>query len=162
MTDVIDQRPVVVTHEQEIVYVETLNGRNGLSAYQIAVINGFVGTEAQWLNSLKGANGSGATQHIFSFGDVAQSTLVTIAPNSIVFRVDVVITTPFNGSGFNLTVGDAGDNARLFSDIDMSVAATYTTTPGYKYLSSTPINSYLTVDNTTTQGNGLILVYISE
>lgn len=104
----------------------------------------------------------GAVQHTFSFGDVAQSVLVTTSINSVVLRVDVIITTPFNGSGFNLTVGDAGDNARLFSDIDMTIAATYSTTPGHKYLTSTPINSYLTVDNTTTQGSGLILVYISE
>ena len=42
----------------------SLNGKlNGLekiqgySAYQVAVINGFVGTEAEWLESLKGAQG---------------------------------------------------------------------------------------------------------
>lgn len=38
--------------------VNGLNGRdgtNGLSAYQIAVQNGFVGSNAEWLNSLKGA-----------------------------------------------------------------------------------------------------------
>ena len=33
------------------------NGTNGSSAYQIAVANGFVGTEAQWLASLKGEQG---------------------------------------------------------------------------------------------------------
>jgi hypothetical protein len=33
------------------------NGTNGLSAYQIAVNNGFVGTEAQWLTSLQGPIG---------------------------------------------------------------------------------------------------------
>ena len=32
------------------------NGTNGLSAYQIAVANGFVGTEAEWLSSLQGAS----------------------------------------------------------------------------------------------------------
>jgi hypothetical protein len=32
-------------------------GGNGLSAYQIAVNNGFVGTEAEWLASLVGADG---------------------------------------------------------------------------------------------------------
>lgn len=31
--------------------------RNGLSAYQIAVINGFVGTEVEWLASLVGDDG---------------------------------------------------------------------------------------------------------
>ena len=33
-------------------------GRDGKSAYDIAVENGFVGTESQWLESLKGADGN--------------------------------------------------------------------------------------------------------
>lgn len=33
------------------------NGRDGDSAYQIAVNNGFVGTEVEWLESLRGENG---------------------------------------------------------------------------------------------------------
>lgn len=33
------------------------DGEDGLSAYQVAVANGFVGTEAAWLLSLKGAKG---------------------------------------------------------------------------------------------------------
>ena len=33
-------------------------GEDGKSAYEIAVDNGFVGTEAQWLNSLHGADGA--------------------------------------------------------------------------------------------------------
>ena len=32
----------------------TTAGANGLSAYEIAVVNGFVGTEAEWLVSLVG------------------------------------------------------------------------------------------------------------
>jgi hypothetical protein len=37
-------------------------GSDGASAYQVAVNNGFVGTEADWLNSLEGADGAtGAT-----------------------------------------------------------------------------------------------------
>lgn len=31
-----------------------LPGPPGLSAYQVAVLNGFVGTEAEWLASLEG------------------------------------------------------------------------------------------------------------
>ena len=34
------------------------DGANGLSAYEIAVNNGFVGTEQEWLLSLKGADGA--------------------------------------------------------------------------------------------------------
>lgn len=36
-------------------------GKDGLSAYEIAVANGFVGTEAQWLASLKGEPGDPGT-----------------------------------------------------------------------------------------------------
>lgn len=34
-----------------------LNGKDGLSAYEIALKNGFVGTESEWLDSLKGKDG---------------------------------------------------------------------------------------------------------
>ena len=37
--------------------VDYFDGVNGKSAYQIAVDNGFVGTEAEWLASLRGADG---------------------------------------------------------------------------------------------------------
>lgn len=45
--------------ENEIVDIQgslslVLRGQDGLSAYEVAVKNGFVGTEAQWLESLKG------------------------------------------------------------------------------------------------------------
>ena len=33
---------------------EVLHGKDGKSAYQIALDNGFVGTEEEWLESLKG------------------------------------------------------------------------------------------------------------
>ena len=36
-------------------------GADGLSAYQIAIANGFVGTEADWLASLSGSSGSSAS-----------------------------------------------------------------------------------------------------
>lgn len=35
-----------------------IKGDNGLSAYEVAVKNGFVGSEAEWLESLKGADGN--------------------------------------------------------------------------------------------------------
>lgn len=39
----------------ETEWLETLNGK---SAYQIAVKNGFIGTEQEWLDSLKGESGN--------------------------------------------------------------------------------------------------------
>ncbi len=37
--------------------IDGLNGRDGLSAYQIALENGFIGSESDWLLSLKGERG---------------------------------------------------------------------------------------------------------
>ena len=42
---------------QGIAGVNGVNGTDGSSAYEIAVLNGFVGTETQWLLSLVGATG---------------------------------------------------------------------------------------------------------
>ena len=36
-------------------------GKNGKSAYEIALDDGFVGTESAWLTSLKGTNGKNGT-----------------------------------------------------------------------------------------------------
>ena len=48
-------------------YTSSGSGTAGKSAYEIAVDNGFVGTETEWLESLKGADGAdGVTPHIDS------------------------------------------------------------------------------------------------
>lgn len=46
----------------EAEYLLSLNGTNGVSAYQVAVNNGFIGTESDWLLSLKGTDGVSAYQ----------------------------------------------------------------------------------------------------
>jgi len=40
------------------------DGANGLSAYELAVSQGFVGSLSDWLDSLKGADGADATNNI--------------------------------------------------------------------------------------------------
>ena len=42
------------------------NGRDGKSAYEVAVDNGFVGTEQEWLESLKGRDGVSGTSEAVS------------------------------------------------------------------------------------------------
>lgn len=54
----IDENIKVELNEDDPIFVVVDNERQGLSAYQIAVANGFVGTEQDWLNSL-GSSGSG-------------------------------------------------------------------------------------------------------
>lgn len=52
------------------------DGTNGKSAYQVAVDNGYSGTEAQWLASLKGADG-------VSLGEVELTQEVTTETDSV-------------------------------------------------------------------------------
>lgn len=61
-----------------------MTGPQGKSAYEVAVANGFVGTEAQWLESLKGSGGSGID--------------ATLA-NDLIVR-NVAIGSIFNGQTF--------------------------------------------------------------
>jgi len=43
------------------------DGADGLSAYQIAVANGFVGDQAEWLASLQGADGNDGTDGLSAY-----------------------------------------------------------------------------------------------
>lgn len=75
---------VVIENDcEEVTIVCSGLGQQGLSAYQIAVINGFEGTEAEWLESLKA---------VASLADIE----------------DVSITTPLNKQGlyYNTTTSE--------------------------------------------------------
>ncbi len=71
-TGVIDDAPIKQFITDEVAKIpkpqdgedgkdSTVPGPPGKSAYEVAVANGFSGTEAQWLASLKGADGQNAT-----------------------------------------------------------------------------------------------------
>lgn len=64
-------------------------GDSGLSAYQIAVKNGFVGTEQEWLDSLKGEDGTGGGGNAVTYVDGTEVTT----------RVDFI----FNGTTSDTT-----------------------------------------------------------
>jgi len=55
-----------VTGWGSLVGADGTNGENGISAYQVALANGFVGTQAQWLASLVGAAGANGTPLIYN------------------------------------------------------------------------------------------------
>jgi hypothetical protein len=56
MADIIieveDETPILLEVET-VVPIEIEVNHDGLSAYEIALVHGFVGTEAEWLESLK-------------------------------------------------------------------------------------------------------------
>lgn len=63
-------------------------GAQGLSAYQVALANGFVGSEAAWLASLVGPPGSG--------GEILTEEL----PSSTLVIVDTVLFSTFNSAEY--------------------------------------------------------------
>ena len=54
---IIQENPIVLEINLNTICIGNA-GDDGLSAYQIAVNNGFIGTEPEWLDSLKGDSGS--------------------------------------------------------------------------------------------------------
>lgn len=61
--------PIVETiiGEGPYIPVDGQDGAKGDSAYEVAVVNGFVGTEAEWLLSLKGAKGDDGLNGLSSY-----------------------------------------------------------------------------------------------
>lgn len=74
-------------------------GAAGLSAYQIAVANGFVGTATEWLNSLKGATGATGPANTLSIGTVSSGSTPAVS---------VTGTAPNQTLNFVLPKGDTG------------------------------------------------------
>ncbi len=60
--------------------IDYFDGVNGKSAYQIAVDNGFVGTEAEWLASLRGADGKDGVQPDWNQNDETAQDYVKNRP----------------------------------------------------------------------------------
>ena len=85
------------------------DGADGLSAYEIAVQNGFVGTEAEWLASLQGTDGQDGAD---GQGGVTQAgTNVTITGDgtpTTPYIIDAIQTISTNGSPGNLSLNDGG------------------------------------------------------
>ena len=60
--------------------IDYFDGVNGKSAYQIAVDNGFIGTEAEWLASLRGADGKDSMQPDWNQNDKTAQDYVKNRP----------------------------------------------------------------------------------
>ena len=86
------------------------NGKDGLSAYQIAVANGYQGTQTQWLQSLVGATGNTGAD-----GDNGWSAVLKTVPrgNDIVLQVYDWV----GGTGTKPAVGQYLSSNGLVSNI---------------------------------------------
>ena len=85
------------------------DGQDGLSAYQIAIGNGFKGSEAEWLDSLKGEDGSdgedGQDGKDFTFEDFTPEQLEDLKLK--------VVDTEFDGDGNTIVTLNDGSEVTL-------------------------------------------------
>lgn len=110
---------------------------------------------------IPGAAGLGAIRKDFGFGDSTPDLIVMANAGDVVYGVEIVIMTPFDGTGAALTIGDSAQNDRLMQSTqnDPATPATYGAIPDYKYPAVTPINLYISPGAGATQGAGFILIY---
>ncbi len=96
----------------------------------------------------------------FSYGDVSPELITTIPSGMLIFNVEIIIKTTFNGTSPVLTIGDAANYSSLMNNTqnDPTTTGTYESTPSFAYGSNTPIYISITPGSGTTQGNGYITV----
>ena len=92
--------------KEQLERVEQLS--DGKSAYEIAVDNGFVGTESQWLNTLKGADGFSPTATITQ---TQSGATVTITDKNGTTTANLSNGAP--GQDYVLTAQDKDDIAAI-------------------------------------------------
>ena len=117
------------------------SGTAGKSAYEIAVDNGFVGTETEWLESLKGAegtNGATFTPYVSSSGELSwtndgdkENPATVNIKGSKGDRGDSGVTTPINGF-FTMYV-DGDGNLWVLSEDDLTNTFEYDAETGNLY-----------------------------
>lgn len=79
------------------------DGKDGKSAYELAVDNGFVGTVEEWLLSLHGKDGSDGTDNLPNYTEEEAGKVLTVAEDGV-----LVWKTPTGGSGGGYFTGTAG------------------------------------------------------
>ena len=122
-------------------YTSSGSGTAGKSAYEIAVDNGFVGTETEWLESLKGAegtNGATFTPYVSSSGELSwtndgdKENPATVNIKGVKGdRGDSGVTTPINGF-FTMYV-DGDGNLWVLSEDDLTNTFEYDEVTGNLY-----------------------------
>jgi len=96
----------------------------------------------------------------FNFNDSSPALVGIIPANSVVSRVEVIISTAFSNSNATLSVGTITNTTELIDTVDTkpSMVGTYATVPGTIYMSETHV--VLTINSATSNtGSGMLIIY---
>ena len=64
--------------QETISGIGAIKGEAGKSAYQIAIENGFIGTETEWLESLRGTKGDPGKDYVLTEADKSEIANIVI------------------------------------------------------------------------------------
>lgn len=100
-------------------------------------------------------------RHTFAFGDATPTLIFSTSSNDTVYRVELTITTPFDGIGASLSIGSQGNPLELLStnQVDPYTIGTYQSNECVKYTSPTDVKLFITPGSGASTGSGFILIY---
>jgi len=134
MTDIIITQAVadvVITETSAVnVVTDSSAGPQGLSAYQVALNNGFIGTEQQWLDSLTGTQSDiTLTKTALEIANVAVNFSNRLTQGDYITSTTSVVATPsgltitdISNSSSTATFKASGGNLLQGYKIDITVA----------------------------------------
>lgn len=100
----------------------------------------------------------------FSYGDVSPELIGIVPANKLIYSVELIIDTAFNGVGAALSVGDSSNASSMMPTNlnDPTTAGTYSSTPSFLYTSAT--NVYITIASGSggTAGNGYVSIRLQD
>ena len=141
------------------------DGDDGLSAYELAVQEGFSGSLNDWLASLQGPPGvsnDGSYPAVsFNYGDASSVILVlTSSAPSEIMLVSLQIEQAFNGLGAQLMLGTLADPDLIMSATDNapSVVATFEVSPRVELPAGTEVFLTIVPGTSASQGAGQIVL----
>lgn len=97
--------------------------KNGLSAYEIAVKNGFEGTEAEWLESLKGDN-TQSTQNDFYYFNQEDGTIAVALTDFGSYKTKLEIPSSYQGKNVTTILAHGFCNAKNLQEIQLPTTIT--------------------------------------
>jgi hypothetical protein len=120
----------------------------------------FLNTIQQGLQGVQGIPGNTLPAVNFAFGDATPTTIYTATANIVIKTITVIITTAFNGTGANISIGTLASPTLLMDidESDVSLVAGFETSPNETILSGTVLKLFITPGAGASQGAGKILI----
>jgi hypothetical protein len=117
------------------------------------------GSAADWAPVPGGAIEGPFEEVSFAWGD-APTVIYGAGANKTIYSIQIIISVAFNGTNPDITIGDAGDNDRLFigAKVDPATVGTYEVYPNYAYGAPADVLYYITPGAGASAGSGRILI----